>query len=111
RQHGLTGAGFKFISPPHNLVLSVIATAGVLGLLGLIVIVATTFARYLANPRTDPLSLGVLSATLGVWASFWFVNPGWDRWLWLPLAVVVAQCGAVSRRTPVEEEPLRGAPS
>jgi hypothetical protein len=91
RTHGITGAGFRYISPPHNLVLGTMAAAGILGLAGLTVIVATTVIRYLSLTSREHLSLGVLAGTVAVWSAFWFVNPGWDRWLWVPLAVVMAE--------------------
>jgi capsular polysaccharide biosynthesis protein len=90
REHGLTGVGLRYLFPPHNLVLGVVCATGVIGCAGLVIVVLSLGRRFATTPRGDPMALAVLSAALGVYASCWVVNPGWDRWLWLPVALVFA---------------------
>jgi hypothetical protein len=89
RTHRLTGAGFRFLAPPHSLVLGVLAAAGLIGLAGLLMVVGSLVAQLLSRTRHDPLATAVIAGALGVYAAAWVVNQPWDRWLWLPLALVV----------------------
>jgi hypothetical protein len=95
RHRGITGAGFRYLIPPHNLLLGIIAAAGMLGFVGFLVIALALGSHLVATARGDPLFGSVLAAGMGVLACCWVVNPGWDRWMWLPIAVVL---GASTRR-------------
>ena len=94
RHHAITGIGFRYFFPPHNLFLAVLSAAGVIGLLGLAVLVVSLVYR-LAVTRAPP-TLAALAAALAIYVSFWVLNPGWDRWLWVPIALACA----VGRSTP-----------
>jgi hypothetical protein len=84
--HGITGIGLRYLFPPHNLILGILEAAGVTGLGGLVLVVVALFQK-LATTR-DPPALGVISAALGIYTCSWVVNPGWNHWVWLPLALV-----------------------
>ncbi|MHB8464498.1 MAG: O-antigen ligase family protein [Acidimicrobiales bacterium] len=87
--HGITGAGFRYIDSPHNLLLGIIASAGVIGLVGFVMLVVVVTARFLRTPSTDPMAVAVLGGAVAVFAAFSTVNPGWDRWFWMPLALTI----------------------
>jgi hypothetical protein len=87
RTHGLTGAGFRYLAPPHSFILGIIVTAGILGLIGTIVIVAALFLRLVAIQNLDPMAAAAIAAVLGLFVCSWVVNFGWDRWLWVLIAV------------------------
>jgi O-antigen ligase len=86
RRRGVTGAGFRYLVPAHNLLLGVIGATGVIGLSGFVLIVCRLGQRLAVVPRADPLAIAALSAVLAFFAASWVVNGGWDRWLWLLIA-------------------------
>ena len=87
RSNGLTGAGFRYLAPPHSFILGILVTAGILGLLGTIVIVAALVLQFLSVQNRDPMAVAAVAAVLGLFATSWVVNFGWDRWLWVLIAV------------------------
>jgi O-antigen ligase len=87
RTHGLTGAGFRYLAPPHSFILGILVSAGILGIVGTIVIVATLVLRLLTIQNRDPMAVAAIAAVLGLFTSSWVVNFGWDRWLWVLIAV------------------------
>ncbi|HEV3352010.1 MAG TPA: O-antigen ligase family protein [Acidimicrobiales bacterium] len=87
RTHGLTGAGFRYLAPPHSFILGILVSAGILGIIGTIVIVATLVLRLLTIQNRDPMAVAAIAAVLGLFTSSWVVNFGWDRWLWVLIAV------------------------
>jgi O-antigen ligase len=103
RIRGITGAGFEFLAGPHNLVLGVVASAGVLGLAGLVVVIVT-LVRVLSRSRGDPVAAALSAAVLAMYLPFWIVNPGWERWLWVPVALMFA-----SSKAATDPRPLGGA--
>ncbi|MBV8961435.1 MAG: O-antigen ligase family protein [Actinobacteria bacterium] len=101
KQHGLTGAGFKYLTPPHNLILGVMAAAGILGLAGLLLVVIALIRQFVATSSGDPVTLAALAVPLSAFACSWVLNAGWDRWMWLPIAVAFA----TPMKTSTEELP------
>ena len=91
RKHGWTGVGLRYLFPPHNLVLGVLAATGAIGFAGLLVVAGSLVRRLIATPPGDVLSVAVLAAVIGTYACMWFVNVGWDRWFWVPIALVLAR--------------------
>jgi hypothetical protein len=96
----VTGAGFQYLSPPHSLLLGVIAAAGALGLTGLVIVVASLGWQLAVRARDDPLTVAVLAGALAVYSSSWVVNHPWDRWLWLPIALVAGGIGHEAADSP-----------
>ena len=88
RRHGITGIGLQWLFQPHNLVLGVLAATGVIGFAGLLIVVVTMARRLVTTSTTDPVTLAVISAALAVYTCAWVVNVGWDRWFWIPVALV-----------------------
>ena len=111
RHRGLTGAGFRYLIPPHNLLLGIIAAAGMLGFIGFLVITLALGSQLVATARGDPLFGSVLAAGMGVFACFWVVNPGWDRWMWLPLAVALGTSSRRADDAPQDVDDLAAYPS
>jgi hypothetical protein len=89
RSHGITGVGFRYLFQPHNLVLGVLGAAGVLGLAGLLLVVVSLARTLATTSPLDTTTVAVMAGALGVYTS-WVVNVGWDRWLWVPIALVLA---------------------
>jgi len=109
REHGFTGVGLRYLYPPHNLILGVLGATGIIGFTGLLVIVATLARRFATTPDGDVVALAVLSATLAIYVSSWVINPGWDRFLWYPLALVFAMPRYDDGNTSGEEKALAHA--
>jgi O-antigen ligase len=91
REHGWTGVGMRYLFPPHNLVLGVLAATGVIGFIGLLIVAGSLIRRLIATSPADVASIAVLAAAVGTYACMWFVNVGWDRWFWVPIALVLAR--------------------
>ncbi|MBV8236437.1 MAG: hypothetical protein JO075_12115, partial [Acidimicrobiia bacterium] len=87
RTNGLTGAGFRYLAPPHSFLLGILVTAGIAGLIGTIVIVAALVFQHLSIRDRDPMAVAAIAAVLGLFTTSWVVNFGWDRWLWVLIAV------------------------
>ncbi len=90
KHHWPTGIGMEFLFQPHNLLLGVIATSGLIGLVGFVVVGVSLVRRLVATPSDEVLTLAVISGALATFACAWVVNVGWEHWLWLPLALILA---------------------
>jgi O-antigen ligase len=91
----LTGNGFNYMRPSHNVYLGLIASAGVLGVVGLAIIVSTVVRR-LWRKRSDLLLASVTAAYLAYLCNAYFDNIFWWRWLWFYVGLVLA-VGATRR--------------
>ena len=111
RTHGLTGAGFRYLAPPHSFILGILVSAGVIGLIGTLVIVATLVLRHLSIQNRDPMAVAVIAAVLGLFTSSWVVNFGWDRWLWLLIAVFATVTASGTAAAEGERAELHAASS
>jgi capsular polysaccharide biosynthesis protein/O-antigen ligase len=98
-EHGITGVGLRYIFPPHNLVLGVLGSTGLIGFAGFLILVVSLLRRLAIAPAADTVTLAVLAAALGLYGNSWVVNVGWDHWLWVPLALVLGM-----RQPPVPGE-------
>jgi len=104
--HPLTGAGLEAAKEPHDIFLGLLSGGGPIALLGALMLVAVPF-RSLAKlgRRQAPRDLYVLIAglsfgALGFFAACLFQNTIWDRYIWLPVAlltVVAARLDSVGR--------------
>jgi O-antigen ligase len=107
RKHGWTGVGLRFLFPPHNLVLGVLAATGALGFIGLLIVVGSLIRRLITTPAADVLAIAVLAAAVGTYACMWVVNVGWDRWFWVPIALVLAQAPSHAVASRLPSSPVR----
>jgi hypothetical protein len=85
----LTGNGYNYMRPSHNVYLGIIASTGVLGVIGFLVILSYIFRR-LWRRRADLLTMGVGAAYMAYLCAAYFDNIFWWRWLWFFVGMVVA---------------------
>jgi O-antigen ligase len=85
----LTGNGYNYMRPSHNVYLGLIASAGVLGVLGLGIVV-TTVMRRAWRRRADLLAVAVAATYLAYLGNAYFDNIFWMRWLWFFVGMVAA---------------------
>ncbi len=88
-QRPLTGNGYNYMRPSHNVYLGLVASAGVLGVVGLGLVI-TTVIRRLWRKRTDLLLVGVTAGYLAYLGNAYFDNIFWWRWLWFYVGMVIA---------------------
>jgi hypothetical protein len=88
-QRPITGNGYNYMRPSHNVYLGIIASAGVLGILGMGTILVTVFRR-LWRRRHDLLAVGVGAGYLAYLGAAYYDNIFWWRWLWFYVGMVVA---------------------
>ncbi|MGI9119545.1 MAG: O-antigen ligase family protein, partial [Acidimicrobiales bacterium] len=92
--HPLTGVGFNFAKVAHNVYLQVLASAGVIGLLGFLgvaaLVVAMAIKTALPGPQHDLWPAGMIAAYVAYLAAGVVSNLLWDRWLWVYLSLAVA---------------------
>lgn len=102
RQSPVTGAGFKEARSAHSLYVQVWASAGVMGLAGLLMIawrtallIVRSCGRSLVVHHTrDPLVTCVTAGFLGYLVGGVGQNILWDRYVWLVLAMSLALLSA-----------------
>jgi hypothetical protein len=102
----LTGNGFNYMRPSHNVYLGIIASTGVLGVIGFLVILNWIFRR-LWRRRADLLAMGVGAAYLAYLCAAYFDNIFWWRWLWFFVGMVVA---VTTTRPGPDEIVVEGSP-
>jgi O-antigen ligase len=95
----LTGNGYNYMRPSHNVYLGVIASAGVLGVIGFGTIL-TTVLRRAWRRRGDLVAVGVSASYVAYLGAAYFDNIFWWRWLWFYVGMVVAICA--TRPIPAE---------
>lgn len=96
RQHPVTGSGFEFALEAHSLYLQLWASAGLIGLAGLLFLFART-ARLLLTVRADPFTSALLSAFIGYLTIGVISNILWDRYVWTFLAFGLASAARAQR--------------
>ncbi len=102
----LLGAGFESALEAHNVYLQVWAGAGVIGLAGVLLLGWTAVRRYLdaralARRHADPflaLAVGLACGWLGYFVVALLQNPLWDRYVWVPAALVMVAWRHLPRR-------------
>jgi hypothetical protein len=88
-QRPITGNGFNYMRPSHNVYLGIIASTGLLGTIGFLVVLAS-ICRRLWRRRSDLLAMGVGAGYLAYLTAAYFDNIFWWRWLWFYVGMVVA---------------------
>jgi O-antigen ligase len=88
-QRPITGNGFNYMKPSHNVYLGLLASTGFLGIVGFITIV-TTIVRRTWRRREDLMVVGTTAAYLAYLTAAYFDNIFWERWLWFTVGMVVA---------------------
>lgn len=89
--HPFTGSGFNYATQAHSVYLQVLDSAGVIGLLaylGIVALVLRIASR--ARQAHDYWLAGLAASCVGFFAAATVSNLFWDRWLWVYLSLVVA---------------------
>ena len=102
----LLGSGFESALEAHNVYLQVWAGAGLLGLSGLALLAWVAARSYLkardsARGTRDAmatLALGLACGWLGYFVVALFQNPLWDRYVWVPAALIAVTWPHLPRR-------------
>lgn len=89
RDYPVTGIGFRYLLPPHNLILGAWVAAGLLGLLSFVVITLYLTRQALRGARVEPQSGYVLAVGVAFFLGSWVINVAYDRWLWLPITIAL----------------------
>ena len=76
--------------PSHNVYLGVLASAGVLGVVGFGMVLTSVAAPRVASARRLPRARRVGAAYVAYLAAAYFDNIFWWRWLWFYVGMVVA---------------------
>lgn len=95
----VVGDGFATALSAHNIYLQVWASAGLLGLGGLVAVAVATVRSGWATgaaARARPLALGLVAGYTSYLVAGLFQNTLWDRYLWLHVALLL-WLGALSR--------------
>lgn len=85
----LTGNGFNYMRPSHNVYLGILACTGILGVVGMLSLV-TSIVRRTWRRRADMMSVCVTAGYVAYLAAAYFDNIFWWRWLWFVVGMVVA---------------------
>lgn len=121
KSHPLTGVGFADATKPHNLLLQMASSAGLLGILGVLMLVALALRGYvlavrrkLASPATWAMTAGLSAAVLGYVALNMFQNVIWDRTVWVAIALMSWSTAAAiwddGRPTPEDDPGAQNSP-
>jgi hypothetical protein len=109
----ITGNGYNYMRPSHNVYLGLITSAGVLGVIGLGTIIVTA-ARRTWRQREDLLVVGVSVGYFAYLANAAFDNVFWWRWLWFYVGMVFATLAtrpnAREMGLPADAEPAQAVP-
>jgi O-antigen ligase len=107
-EHPITGNGFATAKLAHSIYLQLVASAGVLGVIFAVGLIAMMIRALLAAKRSnDVLAIGVASSYAGYLAVGAFSNILWDRYVWLHLAVMLTLVArSHSTPSPPQVEPL-----
>jgi hypothetical protein len=100
------GTGFDLALQGHNIYLQLWSSAGLLGIAGLVAVVAGLGRVLLGAARAehgDPaariLAVGVLGGGIGYLVASIFQNILWDRYLWVYLGLGLSSAVAADRRS------------
>lgn len=105
----ITGNGFNHMRPSHNVYLGVLASAGVLGILGLGTIIGS-IVRSAWRKRDDMVAVGATAGYLAYLAASYYDYTLWWRWLWFYVGLVVAVLATTPGEDEAEGAPLTGEP-
>jgi O-antigen/teichoic acid export membrane protein/O-antigen ligase len=123
-EHPITGAGFEDALAAHNVFLQMWSSAGLLGLVGIVLVFAAVLepsvrlfirSRGPFRDRSDLILLGFSASFIGYFSTSVFQPALWDRYIWLGPSVIgaiVLQSQHLRALKPVETEkhqPLPGA--
>jgi O-antigen ligase len=92
--HPLTGAGLEAAKQPHDIFLGLLAGGGPIALLGVLLLVAVPLdalsraRKGTGSVQRNPLVTGLAIGAIGFFTACLFQNTIWDRYLWLPLALL-----------------------
>ena len=112
----VAGVGFADARKVHNLFLQVGSSAGVLGILGAVMLVVLTLRTYMIavwkrmaeNPQYWAVVAGFAGAMTGYLAQSVFENVLWDRSVWIALALMAWGVSGEIRR---DQGPAHDPPS
>jgi hypothetical protein len=85
----ITGNGYNYMKPSHNVYLGLIASAGVLGVIGMGMVIGAAIRRTWRK-RADLLAVGVSAGYFAYLGNAFFDNIFWWRWLWFYVGMVFA---------------------
>jgi O-antigen ligase len=88
-QRPITGNGYNYMRPSHNVYLGLLGSAGLLGIVGYGLVI-TTIARRTWRQRSDLLAVCLAAGYASYLAVAYFDNIFWWRWLWFYIGLVVA---------------------
>ena len=92
----LLGVGFDTARDAHNLFLQVWSAAGVVGLVGLMLVVWVILVQPWLSVRStcssDMMVYGMLASVAGFLSVSMFQPQIWDRYVWFLLSLAIAQC-------------------
>ena len=105
KDHPVTGVGFADVTEPHNFFLQLGSSAGVLGIIGgvmLIVLALRSYAlavwrRVSEHPELWAMAAGLSAAVIGYLAASMFQNVLWDRNIWIAIALMSWTAAAMGR--------------
>jgi O-antigen ligase len=89
QQRPITGNGYNYMRPSHNVYLGLLGSAGILGVGGLLMLETTIFRRAWRR-RSDLLAACVAAGYASYLTAAYFDNIFWWRWLWFYVGMVVA---------------------
>ena len=115
KSHPVTGVGFADVTEPHNFLLQLGSSAGVLGLIGgtMIILLAlrsyglAVWKRMSEHPALRAVAAGLSAAVIGYLAASFFQNVLWDRTVWIAIALMTWASVAALGRSPELHEPIR----
>jgi hypothetical protein len=107
-ENPLFGAGFENAREAHNVFLQVWASAGVFGLVGLVLVFGSVLLPLLRSRAgsVDLVSLGLIAGFAGFVCASLFQNQLWDRYVWLVIALCAVALEAAAAPDGHEEASL-----
>lgn len=94
-EYPLVGSGFIWVETPHDIVLSMLLSGGILALVGFAwALGGYLFEGFRLRGRTGglagPVLSGVLASALGLLVMLLLVNQTFNRYLYLPMGLILA---------------------
>jgi O-antigen ligase len=105
--HPFTGVGFQDALAAHNIYLQLLSSAGVLGLVGIALVVLGVMrtpiimikVHIVASTSAEgAIMVGFAASYVGFLVAAFFQNALWERFMWLPPALIVASASQVWSR-------------
>lgn len=105
----VTGHGFEDALIAHNILLQIVVSAGLLGLIGFIVIIAAVlkpaYRCFVSRaPSSDPavlLLFGFSASYIGYLTTGMLANALWDRYIWLTPSIILVLAPYALKRASV----------